>query len=425
MYLLYNLLLILVFILISPFVLLKMIFSARWRAGLGERFGFLPAQIRAGQPILIWAASVGEVRATAFLDVELKKNFPDSKIIVATMTPEGNRVAKELKLGQAVIFAPLDFLFCVRKTLSNLKPKLVILVETEFWPNFIREARRSGAKIILVNGRISAKSFGKYQTIKVFLKDIFSNFERLSMREAADKERVIALGAPADKVVISGNIKYDQIADNKEAIKPAAKDYEEFGLNNEALVMVAGSTKDGEEEIILGAYRKISEQFPNLRLIIAPRHLKRLKEVEKVLKQQGFEFIKKTEIPKTSSVPDKAVILLDTMGELIKAYNIAVVAFVGGSFVKTGGQNIMEPASLGKPVLFGPYMESFWETAQLLKKTGGAVEVKDGQELAENISYFLAEPKIRADKGQELRRAVLSMRGATGRNMELIKNIIS
>ncbi|MFH1239237.1 MAG: 3-deoxy-D-manno-octulosonic acid transferase [bacterium] len=424
MYFLYNILLLIVVILISPFVLVKMVISARWRAGLGERFGFLPPGAKADNSILIWAASVGEVRAAALLVKELNKNFPEAKIVLATMTPEGNRLAKELKLGDRVIFAPLDFFLCVRRVLASIRPKLFVLVETELWPNFIKEAKKSGAKIILVNGRISARSFGKYKAIKDFLKNIFNYFDVISVREPVDKERLIILGAPPDKVVVSGNIKYDQLADDKQALKPSDKSYREFGLKPEALVLVAGSTKENEEEIILKAYRKITEKFTALRLIIAPRHLKRVKEIENILKQQNFEYIKKTDLGKTASVSDKAVILLDTMGELVKAYSLATVAFVGGSLVKTGGQNIMEPASLGKPVIFGPYMESFWETALLLKKTGGAVEIKDGEELAGKVSYFLANPQVRAAKGEELRQAVLSMRGATQRNIELIKKLI-
>ena len=424
MYFLYNLLLIIVLVLISPFVLVKMVISARWRVGLGGRFGFLPAGAKADNSILIWAASVGEIRAAALLVKELNKNFPEAKIVVATMTPEGNRLAKELKLGDRVIFAPLDFFFCVKRVLDSINPKLVILVETELWPNFIKEAKKAGAKIILVNGRISARSFGKYKAVKNFLKNIFNCFDVISVRETVDKERLITLGAAADKVVVSGNIKYDQITDDKLILKLSDKSYREFGLKPEALVLVAGSTKENEEEIILKAYRKLTKKFTALRLIIAPRHLNRVKEIENILKQQNFEYIKKTDLGKTTSVSDKAVILLDTMGELVKAYSLATVAFVGGSLVKTGGQNIMEPASLGKPVIFGPYMESFFETAQLLKKTGGAVEIKDVEELAEKVSYFLADPQVRAAKGEELRQAVLSMRGATQRNMELIRKIL-
>lgn len=425
MYFLYNLLLTITFILISPFVLVKLVFSSRWRAGLGERFGFLSNSAKSDQSILLWVASVGEVKAAGLLAKQLKSSFPASKIVVATMTPEGNRVAKELKLGDAVIFAPLDFLFCVRRVLGIIRPQLVILVETEIWPNLIREAKKLGTKIVLVNGRISARSFGKYRVIKTFLRNIFGSFDFLSVRETVDKERFVALGAVADEVFVSGNIKYDQITTtDKEVMKPSDKSYGEFGLKPEALVLVAGSTKANEEEIILKAYRKVTEKFPALRLIIAPRHLKRLKEVETILKKQDFEYIKKTEITQTSSVSGKVVILLDTMGELIKAYSLATVTFVGGSLVPTGGQNIMEPAGLGKPVLFGPYMESFFEIAQLLKKTGGAVEVKNEQELAEKIVYFLDNPPIRIAKGEELRQAVLSMRGATQRNIELIKKII-
>ncbi len=431
MYFLYNLLLILFLVLTAPFFLFKMLFSKRYRQGICERFGFLSKEIKenlceSDKYILIRAASVGEVKACKFLVERLRENFPGYKIVFSTVTPEGYKVARDLNLGDIRIFSPLDFSFCVRKILRIFKPDLFILIETEIWPNLIKEAKKTGSKIILVNGRISKGSFKNYKFIKPLLKNVFRYIDVFSMREEQDKRRIITLGAEPDKVVISGNIKYDQLIDietkagNKEAI------YKEFGLKDNDLIFVAGSTKEGEEEIILKAYQKVLEKFPKLRLILTPRHLMRVGEIEKIFSKYNLEYIKKTDIRKdSSSVADTDVILLDTIGDLIKAYTIATITFVGGSLVPEGGQNIMEPASLGKPVLFGPWMESFFETAELLKRTGGAQEVKDVYELADKIIHFLSNPKIRTAKGEELRKAVLSMQGATQRNIDLIRKVMN
>ncbi len=437
MYSLYNIGIIILFILISPFFSFKIIFSKRWREGIRERFGFFSKETtekieKNTDYILIRAASVGEVRACQVLEKELKKSFPNYKIVFSTVTPEGNKVAQDLHLGDIKIFSPLDFLFSVKRVLKVFKPKLLILIETEIWPNLIRESKKAGAKIILINGRISEGSFPYYKYIKPLLKDIFGYIDFFSMREEIDKNRIIFLGANPDTVVISGNIKYDQISDNlcpleyKYEMKDINKIYKEFGLNNDDLIFVAGSIREGEEEKILRAYQQVLGKFPYLKLIIAPRHLDRLKEIEKIIKAYSLQYITKTEILLNSSlVSNNQIVLLNTIGELMKAYSIATVTFVGGSLVPKGGQNIMEPASLGKPVLFGPYIESFFEPAQVLMKTNGAIEVKDFQELAEKIIYFLDNAELRVSKGEQVRQAVLSMQGATQRNIDLMKKIVS
>lgn len=431
MYFLYNLVLILFFVLTSPFFLFKIFISARYRKGITERFGFLSRQIKENlfkdnRYILIRAASVGEVKASKLLVEQLRENFLGYKIVFSTVTPEGYKIAGDLKLGDVRIFSPLDFPFCVKEVLRLFKPDLLILVETEIWPNLIKEAKKSGSKIILVNGRISEESFNNYKFIQSLLKNVFGYIDIFSMREEQDKRRIIALGANPDKVVVSGNIKYDQLVDIGTKSTDKATIYKEFGLRDNDLIFVAGSTKKGEEEIILGAYQKVLEKFSKLRLIIAPRHLARVKEIEKIFSKYSVRYVKKTDIEEDSSyITDSDVILLDTIGDLIKAYSIATITFVGGSLVPKGGQNIMEPASLGKPVLFGPSMESFFETAELFKRTGGAQEVEDARELTDKILYFLSNPEIRLAKGEKLHKAVLSMQGATQRNVDLIKKVIN
>ncbi|MFH1784227.1 MAG: 3-deoxy-D-manno-octulosonic acid transferase [bacterium] len=421
MYSLYNLVLILFLLISWPFFALRMIFSRRWRQGVGERFGFLPSgkipyKNSNNRHILIRAASVGEVKAIKGLIDQLREDFPQYGIVLSVVTPEGFKVAGEMGLADVRIFAPLDFLFCVRRVLRIFKPVLLVLVETELWPNLVKEAKKQGAKVIIVNGRISEKSLAHYSLSRPLIKEVLGYIDSFSMREEQDKARIISIGAAESKVSISGNIKYDQQAQTSGNDGKA----EDFGLKPSDIVFVAGSTREGEEEIIVEAYKKVLKKFPHLKMILAPRHLKRVSEVEQVLLQNGLSFVKKTRIGTDSTAN---VILLDTMGDLVKAYALSSVAFVGGSLVPKGGQNIMEPAGLGKPVLFGPSMESFFETARLLKKKG-AEEVSDAAQLCEKLMYFLSDEGLRKRTGDELRKAVISMRGATKKNMDLIHSLI-
>ncbi len=429
-YVIYNVLSVLAVIIGSPFFIYKFIFSKRWRIGIKERFGFYSESLTKcikhnDACIIVHAASVGEVKAARILVDKLKEAFPKYKIVFSTVTPEGNSIANDISIGDIRVFVPLDFLFSVRKFYKTFNPGIVIIVETELWPNLIREAKRRKSKVILVNGRISQKSYPVYRLIRLFLRKIFTYIDIFSVREEVDKGHLLDLGAPVSKLRVSGNIKYDMFSCSSRGTKKLGKLYKEFGLKQDDLVFVAGSTHENEEEIIISVYLDIIKKFPSLKLIIAPRHLQRIGRIEQLLKDRRAVYIKKTDISETSSTYGSAkIILLDVMGELINAYSVATVTFVGGSLVPKGGQNIMEPASLGKVVMFGPYMDNFSETAWIFKESQVAIEVGNRKHLRDTIIYLLDNPHVIKAKGKKLRETVLSMQGATDRTVNLIQKLM-
>jgi len=400
-------------------------YKYRLFSDLEERLGFFSSEVKEKMNkitswIWIHSASVGEIKIVQPLIENLKKRFPKNEILFSVMTPAAKELVKKEKLADLLIFLPLDFNWVIRKTISLIKPKILILVETELWPNLIWRAKKMGAKIILINGRISNRSYRWQNLFPFFMKKVFSPIDIFVMRSVLDAERIITLGAPKEKVKVTGNMKYDQITNYQLPITS----YQEFGLRYDDLIWVCGSTREGEEEIILRVYSEILKKYPNLKLILAPRHLNRIPEIENLLKTKNVSFLRKSQLTINHQPLTVNCLLWDSYGELMKAYAIATIVFVGGSLVPKGGHNILEPASLGKPIIFGPHMENFQEPAALLLSKNGAIQVKNEKELKLEVINLLENSKKREEIGEIARNILLAQQGATEKNFELIKSLL-
>jgi len=311
----------------------------------------------------------------------------------------------------------------VRKALLTFKPDILICLETEIWPNWLLEAYRMGIKTALVNGRISVRSIKGYLKIRPLIKAALEHVGAFSMIRKEDAGRIKMMGAPAERVAINGNAKYDLLAQHVDVSKKI-KIQKLFNLRNNQPVFVAGSTRSSEEEIVLDVYQKTLESFPEALLIIAPRHVERVQHIETLIKDRGFSYQLKTDLDQKNGLRTAPVVLIDTIGDLQTIYSIASVVFCGGSLVPLGGQNILEAAAWGKPVLYGPSMEDFLDAKELLEKTGGGIQVADRQELAEKVGYYLANPEAAGRTGNLAREAVMSNKGAAGKHAEVIHRLL-
>ena len=401
MYLFYNIVFTILCILAFPYLIIRGIFG---RHGVFQRLGRLPRSIKelaqSGNLIWIHAASVGEVKALGPLVDAIKSYNPDYKIILSNTTKTGKKQAEKiLKNMDGFIFAPVDLPWVVRHVVKILKPKVLILIETELWPNMIRKAKENGSVISLVNGRISPRSYKRYLYFKPLCKAVLEYVDLFCMQTDEDINRISAIGANPDKIVVTGNLKFEAFLWQKFE-KRFTK--ESLKLPPDLRLLVAGSTRPGEEEIILESYQKLEEHFPNLLLILAPRHLKRLRNIEELLAQRRFSHARKSRWLKKSDrnkVPQ--VLILDSMGELAELYALADLAFVGGSLVPLGGHNPLEPAIFGVPVLFGPHIEHYRKAADILIEAQAAVQVKNSQEFVDSAHKFLnnhGDPNILAQK---------------------------
>ncbi|MCG2677400.1 3-deoxy-D-manno-octulosonic acid transferase, partial [bacterium] len=388
--------------------------------GLKQRLGFIP-KLKDKDIIWIHAVSVGEVIAASPVIDAIRKRFPKYSFLISTVTDTGQDMArKAISDPKEIIYFPLDFKWIVNKVLKIIQPKLFIMVETELWPNFIRETKKRKIPLAVVNGRISPSSFKGYKIIKPFLKKVLFNIDLFCMQSKLDEERIISLGAPKERVHVTGNVKFDGL---QTEVSDRERLAEELKISSKDLVLVAGSTHPGEEEIILDIYQKAREEYPNLRLILTPRHPERIPEVESLIKNKNLSCIRRSQITNhRSPITDhrSPIILIDTIGELAKVYSLATVVFVGGSLVPVGGHNILEPAALGKAPLFGPYMHNFVESARLLIEGKGGIQARDREELLKNILDLLKNPEKREKTGKRAQEIVKRHQGASERTVELI-----
>jgi 3-deoxy-D-manno-octulosonic-acid transferase len=397
--------------------------------GISERLGILPREteqkLSSKQVLWFHAASVGEIKLLSSIISRVKKKKPDYSIVVSTLTRAGKKEGqRSLKLADLFFYLPVDFPFLVRKIIRKINPRALIVVETEIWPNLIREVNKYGVRIALINGRFSPKSFQKYLRFKRFFSSVLSFYDLFCMRTDEDSKRLLLLGANPAKVEVVGNLKYDITVSDQMSINPDnLKD--DLGIPKTSKVVVAGSTEQGEERMVLDVFKKLKQEIPDLFLILAPRHLNRLKQVENELIQSGLKYQRITQMEKKS--PSKAncdVILVDTIGQLLSLYSIAEVAFVGGSLIPFGGHNILEPAMHSIPVLFGPHMDHFKESSELLIKSGGGVMVKDSGELLLKITELLQDEDKRAEMGKMALKFIKSQQGSSDKTVDLILNLI-
>ncbi len=420
-YLLYNIALMIVFVAALPLLPFILVLGPRYRDGLGQRFGFYPQDLFAGlaglQPVWIHAASVGEVRAAGALLRALKAACPGRKVLISTFTATGNRLARQMEGVDAAIFLPLDFDWIVRGALARIQPSLLVFIETEIWPNLVRESYRCGIPTLLLSGRLSPKAFSRYFVWRRFFYQVLGYFTFFGMQSPEDAVRIQKLGADETKVAVAGSLKFasESVDERCRSIVSAR------GPGGQLLV--AGSSHRGEEEILLRVLALAREQFPALTMVLAPRHPERFAEVEKLLKNSPFAFHRKSQV-QPEKYFEKDILLLDTVGELSDFFAAADVAFVGGSLVDVGGHNVLEPARFEKPVLFGRYMSNFESIAAGMKRSGAAIEVQDADHLASVLISLLADSDARLQMGRRASEFAGANRDAFARNFSLAQRYL-
>ena len=406
--------------------LLHSAITGKNRSGLGERFGFIKNQVAAGKrkKYRIWlhAASVGEVQVARALIIELKKILPEADVVLSTVTEQGKAVAqKQLDQDVACIFAPFDLPFSVSRALNIIKPTVYVCLETELWPTMLVYARRSGCRLLLVNGRISEKSYKNYLRFKGLAREILPLFSQISTIQAVDAERFSSLGAHPEQIVVSGNAKYDLSGAALEKI--AVDDYRKLlNLRPGQTVLVAGSTHTGEEELLVGVYLRLKKEVPDLIMIAAPRHLERLPEIEAFLVREKVAFERLSAIKLQQRSED--VVLVDTMGDLAGLYSQATFVFCGGSLVPRGGHNIMESAAWGKPVFYGPCMKDFIDAKELLESKSAGCTVYSADELYDRLFNLIKDPIAYQHMVAQSKMVALAHRGSAARQAQLIKDVL-
>jgi 3-deoxy-D-manno-octulosonic-acid transferase len=426
-YLLYNILLTFVLLLVSPYFLFRGLFQRQFRKGLSQRMGFFQS-LPFESPIWIHAASVGEVLCSIPLLKKIKSEFPWLKIVLTTMTSTGNETAKtRLPEADRVLFVPIDHSFIVQRTIKKIHPGLLLIAETELWPNLLRSCGRKGIPIILFNGRISQKSFQRYLLLKFFFKECLKYASLFLMQTEEDRRRIIEIGGESQKTRTLGNLKFDQTFPSftQGTMTEMANT---LGFHGKEKILIAGSTHSGEEEILVSFYKELKEMDPHLVLILAPRHLDRLDEVERILKKESLSWLRKTSLslgPGRSDRDRPEVILLDTIGELTSIYNLGTLVFVGGSLVPVGGHNPLEPLFFKKCVLFGPYMFNFLDISSRLIEAGGAVQVSGKEDLFPQLKRLLDDDGARKNVGEKGYQFLQRHQGATQRLFEEIRPFLS
>jgi 3-deoxy-D-manno-octulosonic-acid transferase len=433
MYFLYSLLTATGMLLLSPYFAVKGMRTAKYWHNLRERFGNLPADIvaRAAQAegsIWIHAVSVGEVLAAIPLGRELKRRYPARSIFVSTTTDTGQRLARErLDFADGVFYFPLDWNTPVRRAFRAIRPSLVIVVETEIWPNFLREARRRSVPVVFVNARISERSFRRSKLGRRaaggFFEHVLDDATLFLAQSEADAERLVGLGAPDDRIIVTGNLKYDG---DSPAIGPFGKWLtEQVGAQERWPIVVAGSVVADEEEAVLAAYDIVQRQWRHALLVLAPRKPDRFDAAASVVTQDGWNVVRRSEIDPARPLDENAdVLLLDSIGELAGLYSIAHAVFVGGSLVHAGGHNIIEPAWFGRPPVFGPSMENFRDMAQQFVSEGAGVQVRNGEQLGKVWVQFIRDLAVRDRMGEKAKALAEKNRGATARTLERIEAIL-
>ncbi len=426
---LYNALLFTAAVFAVPYYGAKMLLTGKYRKSLGPKFGRLSpgfASLLQGSPrIWVHAVSVGEVTAAAPITAALRTRFPGACIVLSTSTETGQEMARELAAdATAHIYYPLDIPQVVRRVVGLVRPDVFVPVETELWPNFIRLCREQGTRIVLANGRISPRSFRRYRATRFFWKEVLAALDDAGVISQTDAERLAALGVPSSRIHVLGNAKYDGLAArvSPDLQKEIAG---RLGIEPGEGVLVAGSTHEGEEAVILEVYRRLLERRPDFKLILIPRHIERRDAVAELIRQAGFpDLIRMSEIRAGQSRRGERIILVDVIGELFKVYSLASVVFCGGSLVPKGGQNLLEAAAWGRVVFHGPHMEDFRDERSLLEEAGAGMTVLNGEELYMGIRELLDDPDLLRAKGDAGRRAVGANRGAAARYAALIANVI-
>jgi 3-deoxy-D-manno-octulosonic-acid transferase len=429
MYLLYSALLAVVLVLGSPYWLFQMLRHGKYRRGLLQRLGAVPERFRGSAKPSIWihAVSVGEVLAVSELVLALRAQFPDSRVVISTTTDTGQELAAARFGAENVFYFPLDFAFAARRWIAALRPSLIVIAETEFWPNFLRIAHRSGARIAVVNARISDRSLPGYRRWKKALSKILRNVDLFLAQTPEDARRLVEIGADSRRVTIGGNLKYDIPSPASPPIVDQLRSA--LAASKAGPVLVCGSTVEGtperEEALLLAAFQEIRAAHPAAVMLLAPRHPERFASVADLLQQSKIKFFRRSQWNKTSEESlSGSVLLIDSIGELSSLYTLADIAFVGGSLVPRGGHNIIEPAQHGVPVLVGPHTENFRDIVELFKSCD-AVRVVNPSELSSTILELLEDHNRRRELGRRAAETLASQRGATQLTLQKLRDLLA
>jgi 3-deoxy-D-manno-octulosonic-acid transferase len=440
-YFLYSLIIAVGAILVSPIILLRNLQTPKDLRNLAQRFGALPSEVIPKNSGCIWvhAVSVGEALAALPLARKLKEAYPERPLLISTVTVTGQKLTRErFDFADGIFYFPFDWAWVVRRALRALRPSCVVVVETEIWPNFVRESRRAGVNIVFANGRISERSFHRHLlalkylgfALRGFYKSVLANASLFLMQSEGDAERVRAMGAPPDRILVTGNMKYDSQA-------PVEKPLESWlagavARQGRRPLIVAGSVTSGEEPLVLIAFGVLQGQLPNALLVLAPRKPDRFDAAARHIEESQRAFVRRSQIKLDDAVkpvddifpPRVSVFLLDSIGELAGLYRLADAVFVGGSLVPAGGHNILEPAGFAKPPLFGPSMENFQAVAGMFLDRGAARQVESPEDLG--VAWIeLVQDKERGSRMGEIARTLVEEnRGATDRTFEQIAKIV-
>ena len=438
MYILYNLAFIIFGIIYLPYLVL----TKRYRYGMGNRFGILSSRLKSvskGRVIWIHAVSVGEMKAASILAPLLRKAFPSHTLLFSSVTHTGNKVARTIATGnEEVFYLPFDISFIVNKVVRAIRPELFLCLETELWPNLISSLFKFNTKIILINGRISHRSYFGYKKIRFIISRILKKFSLILMQSEQDVVRISTLGAPKDRVFVTGNLKFDLSL--LESTGRRREIREKLGVNEENILLMAGSTHKGEDEQIVECFLRLKKEYADLRLFIAPRHVERIQEIEKLLSKRGFKSIRFSNINRNESGAEPPrrgrtgaersgaspkgtnddIFILDTIGDLKTIYSASDIVFVGGSLVKKGGQNPIEPAGLAKPVIFGRFTFNFQDVVASFLENKAAIQVENKDELYSAIRLLLDSPQDRKRLGINAKDTVDKNSGSSQRTIDLI-----
>jgi 3-deoxy-D-manno-octulosonic-acid transferase len=428
MYLAYSLVSALVFLVVSPYFLYQAVRHKKYIGSLRQRLGDLPITLNVdGEPsIWIHAVSVGEALTARALIADLRAQYPRLRLFLSTTTIAGQAVAaKHLQQVDAVFYFPFDWAWTVRRTLAIVKPRLFVMMETEIWPNLLRECRARSVKTVVVNGRISARSYPRYRLVRPLFRRVLADIDRFCMQSEESAQRIVDLGADPGRVTVTGSLKFDSL-DTPAPLshgRPRELVLRCFRVAPHRLVVVAGSTMRQEEAAVLRAFARVRSMSPGALLVIAPRQRERFDEVERLALDEGFSVSRRSNLA-VDSEPRTDVVVLDTFGELAQVYQLATMAFVGGSLVDHGGHNILEPAVFGKPIVFGPHMHNFREIAETFLAHQAAVQVQSDRELEEVMRNLAADPVRRAALGAAARALVEANRGAKAKTLAVVSELL-
>lgn len=427
------------FIIFAIFYLPYFLLKGKYHRDFLQRFGIFDkdafSRIAPARPIWLHAVSVGEMKTAEGLIIKVRTLFPSKHFVISNVTQTGHNIAVSIaKKEDIIIYFPLDLSFVVKRLVELINPSLFIVMETEIWPNLITELATKNIPIILMNGRISPRSFRNYRLIKPVIRNILRKMTLFCMRTEQDAERIRQLGVPCDKIEVTGNMKFDSVlVKDEETVKWSPIKNKSLWLPKSSKLIIAGSTHRSEEDKILRSYKILKKDYPDLTLLIAPRHIERTNEISALIEQSGFNPVRISEVENrctdttsdtTASYDSNSVFMLDSIGHLSSLYKLATVVFMGGSFISHGGQNFIEPAGYAKSVITGPSVYNFKDECEQLASNDAIEIVHNDNELTKSLRKLLSDEDRRKGMGERAKKVVFDNIGSTDRNIKLIKKFL-